>query len=203
MITAAVRLVDRIVHVGVWASGALLIAAAVIIGVDVILRKLFGASLGAADEIAGYTLAILSAWAFSLTLLKRGHIRVDAAYNHLPARICTVLDLLALAAIALFIGVVTWYGAKVLSTSIALNARANTPLATPLWIPQLFWFAGLCTFMLTAFVLALAAIRALWQGDRRTASSLIGVHGAEEEVEAEMRDAEKILRATDRRPDEA
>ena len=42
----------------VWLSGALLIAAAAMVTVDVILRKLFNWSLGGADEITGYVFGI-------------------------------------------------------------------------------------------------------------------------------------------------
>ena len=179
-----------------------MLLASAIIGVDVVTRKVFGISLGGSDEIGGYVLAISSAWAFSFTLLKRGHIRVDALYNQSPARLQMACDALAVLALTLFMGFVTYYGYEVLATSIQLNARANTPLGTPLWIPQVMWFAGLCVFMLTTTVLLVTALRAMFQGDRATVKNLIGIQDADQEVEEEVREAEKqiaSLRAMNRK----
>src|SRR3712207_8266099 len=48
------------------------------------------------------TLFRSSAWAFSFTLLRRSHIRIDFIYNHCPAAVRHALDLLALVATAGF-----------------------------------------------------------------------------------------------------
>ena len=53
------RLLSR---AGAWFGGALLIVAAFVIGIDVVIRKLFNLSIGGADELSGYALAIGSAW---------------------------------------------------------------------------------------------------------------------------------------------
>ena len=186
----AVRIVDRIVHVGIWISGSFLLLASAIIGVDVIARKAFGISLGGSDEIGGYVLAISSAWAFSFTLLKRGHIRVDALYNQASVRLQMACDVLAVVALGFFMGFVTFYGYEVLVTSIELNARANTPLGTPLWIPQFMWFSGLCVFMLTTAVLLVRAFAAAVEHDASKFKDLVGIQDADQEVEKEVRAAE-------------
>jgi len=43
----------RVAHWGLWFGGALVLLAALLIGVDVVLRKFFDASIGGADELAG------------------------------------------------------------------------------------------------------------------------------------------------------
>ena len=53
---------QRLTRFGLWFGGALILAAAVLIGVDVTLRKFFNASIGGADELAGYALALGTAW---------------------------------------------------------------------------------------------------------------------------------------------
>jgi hypothetical protein len=84
-----------------------------------------------------------------------------------------------------------WRGYGVLSTSLALEATANTPLATPLWLPQGPWFAGLVFLVLVALTLLLAALSALLRGDAKRVETLIGIPSLDEEVAVEMREAEK------------
>ena len=46
----------RLTRFGLWFGGGLVLAAALLIGVDVTLRKFFDTSIGGADELAGYAL---------------------------------------------------------------------------------------------------------------------------------------------------
>jgi len=62
---------------GAWFGGALVAAAAVVISVDVLMRKLLGTTLGGASEISGYVLAISTTWALALALIDRAHVRID------------------------------------------------------------------------------------------------------------------------------
>jgi TRAP-type C4-dicarboxylate transport system permease small subunit len=187
----AVSFLDSVAHVGVWIGGGLLLATAALISFDIVARKLFGWSSVGSDEIAGYALAIASAWAFAFTLLRRGHIRIDLIYNLCPRGLRAVLDIVALAALIGFAGLLAWRGYGVLSTSISLEATANTPLATPLWLPQGPWFAGLVFLVLVAVTLLLAALSALLRGDAKRVETLIGIPSLDEEVAVEMREAEK------------
>ena len=51
------RPLQRLTRYGLWFGGALVLLAALLIGVDVTLRKFFQTSIGGADELAGYALA--------------------------------------------------------------------------------------------------------------------------------------------------
>ena len=121
----------RIARIGVWSGGAMMIAAAFIIGTEVVLRKLFLITLGGADEMANYALAISTVWALSFALLQRAHIRVDVIYTLLPRSVSAILDILSLLSLLIFAGTLTWYGAGVWQTSWDFESTANTPLATP------------------------------------------------------------------------
>ena len=187
------RLVEHIATAGVWFGGALLLFVAILVGIDVVVRKVFALTLGGADEMAGYALAIASAWAFSFTLLKRSHIRIDFVYNHCPAAVRYALDLVALVAIGGFAALLAVRAWGVLDTSLALNSRANTPWGTPLWMPQTLWFAGLAFLVVTSVVVLVAACAALSAGNLRRAREIAGMSDTQEEVEAEMREAERQL----------
>ena len=73
-----IRKVDGLSKVTVWVAGAALILVSLVIGGDVIARKVFNVSLAGTDEIGGYVLAATCSWAFAYTLLRRAHIRIDS-----------------------------------------------------------------------------------------------------------------------------
>ena len=54
----AMSLARRLCQMGLWFGGALVLLAALLIGIDVLLRKFFQTSIGGADELAGYALAL-------------------------------------------------------------------------------------------------------------------------------------------------
>src|SRR5687768_17111924 len=53
----ALALADRVALRAVWIGGALLLASAILVSVDVTIRKLFRLSVGGADELSGYAFA--------------------------------------------------------------------------------------------------------------------------------------------------
>lgn len=185
----SLRLLDRVARIGAWIGGLGLLLVSWLIVADLAARKLAGVSLGGADELAGYTLAVASAWAFPITLLHRSHIRVDVVYTHLPAKTRVVLDLFALACLGVFVGTLTWHAWFVLADSIAFQSVSNTPLQVPQWIPQSLWFAGYAFFLLTIVVLGACALGRVMRGRWQAVNALIGIHSVEEGIEEETADA--------------
>lgn len=176
---------DRLAVWSIRGGGGLMFVAALMIALDVLLRKLFGVTLGGADELAGYAMAIGCTWSFSYVLLKRGNVRVDAIYNLLPARLCIVLDLLAVLALGSFALILAWYGYDVFSTSWDLGARSNSELKAPLWLPQGMWWLGLVQLVLTATVLFVRALALLIAQQPTEFRALLGAKTIEEEAAAE------------------
>ena len=186
------KALDRALHAAdwlslraVWAGGALLLLAAFTVSVDVLLRKLFSFSLGGADELSGYAFAIGTAWAFAFALLRRANVRVDALYQHLPLKLCALLDILALLALGWFVAYLAFYGWQVLETSWTLSARSNSALKVPLWIPQALWFAGLAAFAATLALLLARSLAALAIGDWKAIHELVGARSIQEDAEEE------------------
>jgi TRAP-type mannitol/chloroaromatic compound transport system permease small subunit len=179
-------LARRIARIGAWFGGALLIAAALLVGVEVVIRKAFSVSVGGADELAGYALAISTSWALAFALLERAHIRIDSLYVHLPVRLCALLDIAGLLLLTAFFALITWYGLGVFQTSWTLGARSLSPLGTPLVVPQLLWVLGLAMFLATAVLLLIRALVALIAGDLATVRRLVGSRTLREEVAAEV-----------------
>jgi TRAP-type mannitol/chloroaromatic compound transport system permease small subunit len=182
-------LARRIARAGAWFGGALLIAAALLVGVEVVIRRAFSVSVGGTDELAGYALAISTTWALAFALLERAHIRIDSLYVYLPARLCALLDIAGLLLLIAFFGLITWYGWGVFATSYALGARSLSPLGTPLLLPQLLWVLGFAMFLAIAVLLLVRALAALFAGDLATVQRLVGSRTMREEVAAELGEA--------------
>lgn len=179
-------LAHSVSRAAIWSGGTLVLCAAILVAADVLMRNVFMVTFGGADELAGYAFAIGTAWALSFTLLNRANVRVDALYALLPPRFCAVLDIIALIALGIFAGLLTWHAAVMLETSISFSARATTPLQTPLWIPQSLWVAGLVVFILTLALLFLRAVLALLGGDLATVRRLAGARSIEENAADEI-----------------
>lgn len=186
MLDRALAAADWLSLRAVWAGGVLLLVAAFTVSVDVIARKLFAVSLGGADELSGYAFAIATSWALAFALLRRAHVRVDVVYARLPARLRAGLDLVALVAMASFAAVLTQRAAAVLGDSLAFAARATTPLATPLWIPQAMWLGGFALFLLALAPLVLRCALALVTGDTASVQRLAGARSLQEDAAAEI-----------------
>lgn len=178
----AVRALSRL---GVWVGGFLLFGASFFIGIDVLLRKLFAISISGANELSQYALAISTAFALSYALFHKAHIRVDVLYSRLSDRAQSFLDLLSLVMMLLFMGPLSYYAFGVFQTSLERDSMANTPLATPLWIPQGLWALGLAFFTFTVALILIATARFLLRGDLIAAQELASATTMDEEIEVE------------------
>ena len=170
----------------VYVGGSLLIFSAFLVAIEVILRKIFNQSLAAVDELSGYIFAIITAWAFSYALFRRAHIRIDALYVRLPAKVQCTLDVTALLSLALFFTLLAWQAVGVLTETIRIGATSNTPLRTPLWMPQIFWMTGLWFFLINIYLLLIRAAWALVRARFDKVREIAGAPSLLEEVAEEI-----------------
>lgn len=178
-------MLERIARAAVWVGGAALLFAAFMVTIDVLARRFFAISMGGSDEISGYIFAAATSWAYSYVLLNRSNIRIDVVYNILPRAVRAVLDVVALLLLLGFMGTLTRKAIDALVTSWERGSVAITTLATPLWIPQLFWVAGLVLFVITMTFVLLYAVVSLLRGDTATVQKVAGALSVEEEIEVE------------------
>lgn len=168
--------------IGAWAGGTLLLATSVLITIEVILRKLFSLSLGGADEISGYAMAASCSWAFAYALFRKAHIRVDVLYVKFPQTLKYLLDIVSLVLFAIYMSVLSYFAFYVFLTSLNRDSTANTPLHTPLWIPQLIWVSGLIFFTLSIFLILAGTLTYFFRKDVVAAQRLSGATTLEEEI---------------------
>lgn len=166
-------------------GGAAMTFAAFMVTGDVIARKLFNVTMRGSDEITGYIFAASTTWAYAHCLFTRSNIRIDAAYLMAGTRIRALLDVFGLSLLGLYILLLTRSAFTVVTESWAFNYTAQTPMATPLWLPQAFWFAGLAFMLLClGFLLLRAAIHTV-RGEWNAINAVAGVRSVEQEIAAE------------------
>ena len=147
-------MLDNLVNFGsrfsrllVWIGGVLLIGSALLVTVEVFLRKVFNTSIGGADEISGYAFAVATSLAFSYALFERAHIRVDALYGFFPRGMQFFVDLFGLVLLVGFAAVVAWMAWQMVGDTLTHGSRSITPMRTPLILPQLPWLIGWLLFV--------------------------------------------------------
>jgi len=74
-IDSALRVAQRGAEFAALAGGVLILSAAGVVSIDVLLRKFVSVTLGGADELSGYALAIGSTWSFAFVMLSRSNAK--------------------------------------------------------------------------------------------------------------------------------
>ncbi len=188
------EIAEQISRGGAIVGGALLLVAALAICFDIFLRYAFSLTIGGADDLSGYALAISSAWGFSAALLSRSHIRIDSVYVRVRSRpVRAALDLLSLACLGLFGGLVAWHAWGVLHLSYVSNSHSQSAIEMPLRYPQGLWFAGLAFFVAVVVLLLARSVTACVKGDLEGLFRLIGSKSAVAEAEEEIKSIEHAI----------
>ena len=188
------RRAESFSRLAVWAGGGLTVASVLLISFDVLARKFLGFTTGGADELSSYAFAISTSWALAFATLQRANVRVDVVYQYMPVRIAAVLDWISMVALSVFMVYLTYYAFEVVQTSWAQKSAANTPLATPLWIPQGLWALGLAWMCVTVALMLARASAALVTGDVELVKSICGVRSAQEEADEEAAAGERMVK---------
>lgn len=154
--------------------GLFFLACSALVLVDIALRRL-GSSLGGTDEIAGYVMAIGSAWGMAFAMLELAHVRIDFLRTKTGPKLRAAFDLLAMALLASTVTVIAYWSWPVVAATLKNGSRANTPLETPLALVQIPWFAGWIWFAVVAWLTLAAAVVLLLRGRFDAAEHAIGL----------------------------
>ena len=176
---------ERISQLAVWVGGAALLAAALMVTVDVLSRKIFNITMSGSDEYSGYVFSATTTWAYSYCLLHRSNVRIDALYNYLPRKVTAILDVVGLLLLFYFMSIMTYYAMVSFVDSWVNNSVSITTLGTPQWIPQLFWVAGLILFFVTLIFVVFYSVIALLQRNWDLVARVAGVPSIAETMQEE------------------
>ena len=180
----AVRLAERVVAWGALVAGYALLVQAVMTAIEIVGRKLFNFSFQGVDELGGYALAVTASLGFGYAALTRTHTRVDIVLRLLPQRI---RGLIHLAAMFVLLGIalsMLWYAYYALDETLLYGSIANSPLETPLWIPQSLWLAGFVTFAVVVGLMTWRAVALVLRSDYATLDFEFGTLTPDEEIAA-------------------
>lgn len=180
------NLVTRLARVCAWIGGILLLFAAVLVSAEVVSRKLLTVVFSGSDELAAYLFATGTTWSLAHVLLTRGHVRIDALYGQLPARVRIVLDVVSLVVMGVVAFALLDRAYDLTYTNYAEWNRSNTPLRVPLALAQIPWLFGLGLFFVTILLALARTLLALARGDLLTARQTAGVAGQDEEIASEL-----------------
>ncbi|PPD15674.1 MAG: hypothetical protein CTY25_05035 [Methylobacterium sp.] len=158
-----------------WLAGGLVLVSALLVGVDVLMRNLFGLSALYSFELSRYLFGAVVTFGLSFALVERAHIRIDPLVRLLPAGARAVADVVALAATAPVALVMAWQGIDLVHQSLRLGAISNSPLGIPIAIPQGMWAFGLIWFAVTSVVLLVVASGALAKAQFDRVNALAGL----------------------------
>lgn len=168
--------------------GAVFLIQALAVAVETLLRKLFNYSLQGVDELGGYLLACGAALACAVALISRAHIRIDLLHDRLPQPLRIALNGLSLLCIALCAAALLRMAWVALDESLLFNATAQTPWATPLWLPQTAWLGALGIFGAVAVFELVRFARLALAGRSRDLNHFYGPRGSKEELQEELDD---------------
>ena len=175
-------------------GGVLLLLAALLVSIEILGRKFWALPFSVGTELSTYALAVGASWSFAQALLQRAHVRIDVLRNLLPPLARTWLDILALVSLAAFALLLSWHVWETVATSWSLGAKENTPLATPLVIPQVLWFWGMAWFAAVALVETVRACAALARGDMNALNRIAAPLGVEDEIDEALSEAGRAAR---------
>jgi len=178
--------ISWVARVFAWIGGAMIMVAALIVSTEVICRKFFALPFSGSDEVGAYLFAVGTSWSMAFVMVTRGHVRIDALYGGFSPFVRAVLDLVALAGLAILVIALTERSWELVSDNLSGWNRSNTPLRVPLPYPQLPWFFGFALFLVAIIIAALRASIALVRGDYAKVSATIGVPSQDEEVKGEL-----------------
>ena len=171
--------------------GVMMLALAVLVTVETLVRKIWSVSIGGVDELAGYSIALGAPLAFAVTLLDRSHIRINLVYLFMRPRWKAWMDFLSVASIGILSILLFAFTVKTVLETQTYQSLAQTPWATPLIYPQALWLISMVVFLLPAIWLPLVAARMLWRGQTQALSEAFGPDTPEDELKAELEDLKR------------
>jgi TRAP-type C4-dicarboxylate transport system permease small subunit len=144
---------DAVTRALAHGSGVLFLLVSFYVAGDAVARTFFHASTAVADEFGGYVLAVGTMWALAHTLRVGAHVRIDILLPYLPARVQILLNYAAMAGMAVFSAMLSFYTWRLALESLTTDARAMSFLRTPLFPPQALVATGLTMLCLEALVI--------------------------------------------------
>ncbi len=181
-LNAAQRSVTRVSTWFAWIGGAIFLASAILITLDVAARALFHSTFFESYELSSYAFAIATSFGFSYALVTKAHIRIEVIYNLVPKKLQAVLDLFALICLTTVCAVLVYWCFHTVMDNAETGARSSSSLATLLAIPQGIWLLGLAWCALTSLILTVIGLCWFLRGQSDMVTANLGINSLQDEI---------------------
>lgn len=132
-------------------GAAILLAMPLLVVVNILLRAVFGFSIGNVEEMVGYMLVAVTFFGVSITFRAKSLFRVSFLFDALPVSVRKILNRVYLCLVISFCTVMIWFTSLLVKSSFVRGKVSDTVLHTPLYIPQALIPCGF--FILLVFAL--------------------------------------------------
>lgn len=124
-------------------GGFLIFVSALLVFLDVTVRKLFSMSVFESFELTRYAFAIAIAFGLSSTIVYKSNIRIDVVYNYFPVILRRIVDMASLLSLLFLTSLMAYYAWDLAFENHVRGSRSATGLRVKLGYPQLTWASGL------------------------------------------------------------
>nr|WP_067293974.1 TRAP transporter small permease [Marinobacterium profundum] len=122
-----------------------------IVIVDIVLRSVFGSTLGFVEEVVGYLVVAVTIFGVSITFREGVLFRVGFLFDNLSDTLKQYLNVFYCLLGVVFCSTMAWYTALLVISSFKRGKIAATELQTPLYIPQVIIPVGFVIFLIFIF----------------------------------------------------
>lgn len=143
--------------------GWLIVIMMCLVLIEVITRYVTRHPLGAADEISGILMVMITFMGLGYTWKQRRHIRLSFAVERLPARVAKWLRVIVLAGILAFLGILTLSCYNLVVHAWQYGER-SFDIGIPLAGPQMFMLIGSALLFIGVLVDFLKGVKAIISG---------------------------------------
>lgn len=153
-----IRAVERVTDITGYLSAGLVILMMAIVLYEVFMRYALHRPPAIADELSAYMLVVVAFFGTAYCFKVKGHMRVAALTENLPARVSNWLRVATLATVFIYALVLSKASFGYLGYSFKVGMKSTSWLRVPLQIPQMALPIG---FTLLALILLVTLIKTL------------------------------------------
>jgi C4-dicarboxylate transporter DctQ subunit len=138
---------------------------------EVLRRYVFDSPTQYSVEFSQYLLVFLAFAPAAFCLKHNRHVRVEILVNMMSQRTQLILRVFCYLVLAVFAGVLLWYGTKISAQAFIKGERSSSLISFPMWIPYGFIPLSSLALMLQALALAVQTFCTVRGGINEKASN--------------------------------
>lgn len=131
----------------------------ILVTYDVLTRTLFAMSNSWVTEVCDFLMAYITFCGAAYGLKVGAHVKVDLLLDLVPPAAKRVLGLVTDSVMLVVVAMLAWLGFEFWRDAWISGEKSISLLATPFWIPYLFFVLGMLWLLIALFTHMLAAVK--------------------------------------------